>query len=41
MTKVAFISGHRDVTIEEFNEYYVPLIEEAIKQEHKFVVGDY
>lgn len=41
LTKVAFISGHRDVTIEEFNEHYVPLIEHAISEGHLFVVGDY
>jgi hypothetical protein len=38
--KVAFISGHLDVTIEEFREHYCPKILEAIAAGHNFVVGD-
>lgn len=41
MTKVAFISGHRDVTDEEFNCHYVPKIDDAIYNRHMIVVGDY
>lgn len=41
MNKVAFISGHRDITIEEFELHYAPSIREAIKNGDKFVVGDY
>lgn len=38
----AFISGHGDVTEEEFNEHYVPLIDDAIENGTKhFVVGDF
>lgn len=38
--KTAFISGHRDVTEEEFQEHYTPLILAAVKAGHNFVVGD-
>lgn len=37
---VNFISGHLDLTPEEFELHYVPKIEEAIKQGHSFIVGD-
>ncbi len=37
---IAFISGHLDLTQEEFNEHYIPRIEEAIAQRCDFVVGD-
>ena len=37
----AFISGHRDVTQEEFDEHYAPLLSEAFGNFHSFVVGDY
>jgi hypothetical protein len=36
----AFISGHRDLTQDEFNEHYVPLIDKAIAEGCDFVVGD-
>ena len=26
-----FVSGHRDLTQEEFNEHYVPLIDKVLK----------
>lgn len=39
--KVAFISGHRDITEAEFTRHYVPKIMDAIENKHKFVVGDY
>jgi hypothetical protein len=41
MMKLYFISGHRDITMEEFNKYYIPKIEDAIKNRGEFVVGDY
>lgn len=38
--KVAFVSGHLNVTTEEFQEHYVPKLQKAIAEKHKFVVGD-
>lgn len=37
-----FISGHRNATKEEFEKYYIPLIEEALNEtpNAKFIVGD-
>jgi hypothetical protein len=37
---IAFISGHLDLTSEEFDTHYVPLIQIAIKNNHTFVIGD-
>jgi len=38
---VYFISGHRDITPEEFIALYEPIIEDALKDpQAKFVVGD-
>ena len=38
-----FISGHRDLTENEFEYYYIPLIQEAISgnPNAKFVIGDF
>ncbi len=36
----AFISGHLDLTQDEFNEHYMPYIIEALVEGHDFVVGD-
>ena len=37
-----FISGHRDITEEEFKKNYVPAIRKAYANyEAKFIVGDY
>jgi hypothetical protein len=38
-----FISGHRDVTVKEFNEFYKPMINKVIDNDKEaiFVVGDY
>ena len=38
-----FVSGHRDLTQEEFNEHYIPLIDRVIKEDPwaEFVVGDW
>lgn len=39
---IYFISGHRDLTQEEFNYYYIPLIEMALNDKKSiFLVGDY
>ena len=38
--KTAFVSGHLDLTPEEFQQYYVPKLQIAIAQKHRFVVGD-
>ena len=38
-----FVSGHRDLTQEEFNEHYVPLIDKVLREDiwADFVVGDW
>jgi len=36
----AYISGHLDVTVDEFKDHYVPLIDKALQEGHEFVVGD-
>src|SRR4051812_11873979 len=38
--KTVFISGHLDLTQEEFEEHYVPRITEAIASGVRFMVGD-
>ncbi len=40
---IYFISGHRDITREEFKKYYEPKIQKVLKydKDAKFVVGDY
>lgn len=40
MGKIAFISGHRDLTTAEFEKHYLAKIENALKEGHSFVVGD-
>ena len=40
MAKTYFISGHRNVTLEEFYEHYVPRIVGALMEDSLFVVGD-
>ena len=40
-SQIAFISGHRVITEEEFNEHYVPLLDAALERGDKFLVGDY
>ena len=37
----AFISGHRDLTEEEFNIHYKPVIDNAILNKHIFYICDY
>lgn len=42
MYRTYFISGHRDVTEEEFKEHYVPQIEKVLWDgKSMFVIGDY
>ena len=38
--KIVFVSGHLDLTVEEFNEHYVPELRELYLQGYSFVVGD-
>ena len=40
---IYFVSGHRDLTKEEFDTHYVPLIDEIIRNDvfTEFVVGDW
>lgn len=42
MKKIYFISGHRDITEKEFNEWYVPVLSKIIQsnEDYHFVVGD-
>jgi hypothetical protein len=37
---IFFISGHLDLTQEEFQTHYVPLLREAISMGDSFIVGD-
>ena len=37
---IYFISGHTDITFEEFKEHYIPRIDDAIISDGEFVVGD-
>ena len=37
---VYFISGHLSLSKEEFEEHYLPKIDEAISKKGRFVVGD-
>lgn len=39
--KTYFISGHRDLTMEEFESNYAPIIIKALSLDSNFVVGDY
>lgn len=40
--KTYFISGHRNLSTEDFKRYYIPKIEKALEDESsKFVIGDY
>lgn len=38
--RTAMISGHRDITGKEFEQHYRQRIDNAIKANHRFVVGD-
>lgn len=39
---IYFVSGHRDLSYEDFEKYYIPKIEEVAKKdtEAEFIVGD-
>lgn len=37
---ICFVSGHLDLSQDEFEKQYVPLISKAIANGHDFVVGD-
>lgn len=39
--KTYFISGHRNITPEEFEDHYAKRIKRAVEEGSKFVVGDY
>ena len=38
-----FVSGHRDLTLDEFLEHYAPIIDKVVKEDSsaKFLVGDW
>jgi len=38
--KFAYVSGHLDLTPEEFEEHYVPKLQAAVERRDWFVVGD-
>ena len=38
---IYFISGHRNITENEFKEHYIPKLKYAIENNGEFVVGDY
>ena len=38
--RIHFISGHLDLTEDEFNEHYRPIIDKALFDQDSFVVGD-
>jgi len=38
--KVYFVSGHRDITDEEFQKHYEPVLFKVINEEAKFIVAD-
>jgi hypothetical protein len=38
--RIAFISGHTDLTPTQFNTEYLPLINTAIQSNHHFILGD-
>jgi len=40
MSKIYFVSGHRELTEEEFKKHYEQKLFEAVNEESSFVVGD-
>lgn len=40
MINTYFISGHRDASLKEFEEHYIPILEKLIRNGNKFLVGD-
>ena len=41
MNSVCFVSGHRNITQDEFDEHYIPLINDAVDDGCSFVLGDF
>jgi hypothetical protein len=40
--KIYFVSGHRDITYNEFVTHYLPILNKVVREPNsKFVVGDY
>lgn len=37
---VAFVSGHMNITPDQFQTHYLPRIQDALSQGHQFVIGD-
>lgn len=37
---IYFVSGHVNLTKEEFEEHYIPVLDEIIKEDSTFVMGD-
>lgn len=40
MSKIAFISGHLDLTSDEFEAHYQPQLDKALHAGYSFVIGD-
>jgi hypothetical protein len=40
MNIIVFVSGHLDVTPDEFNTHYIPKIQSAVERGAHFIVGD-
>lgn len=40
MSKIYFISGHLDLTENEFTKYYISKIDTAIENDGNFIIGD-
>jgi len=38
---INFISGHGDISQKEWDLYYKPIIDKAIKNNERFIIGDY
>jgi len=38
--KTYYISGHLNLTVDEFETHYVPRLESALREKARFVVGD-
>ena len=41
MSKKYFISGHGNLTWSEFNQFYIPRIDNAILEKARFIVSDF
>lgn len=38
--RIAFISGHMDLTPQQLSQYYLARLDDALAQGHHFVIGD-